>query len=126
MFVLIRALFLLVFWVGLYFLPTIIAFRRQASAAPGTLPPMKIFLVNLFFGWTIYGWFVALQMGRSELTVPQVGHRELLQLPGARATAECARIRPPGQLWRLPEQRQDPVHELRGGGPGPVLACATA
>jgi hypothetical protein len=36
----------------LYFLPTIIA-RDKADV-------MAIFIVNLLFGWTIIGWFVAL------------------------------------------------------------------
>lgn len=36
----------------LYFLPTIIARDK--------LDVMGIFLVNLFFGWTVIGWFVAL------------------------------------------------------------------
>lgn len=75
MFVLIRAFFLLLFWVGLYFLPTIVAVRRRDRAVAGTISPQKIFLVNFFFGWTIYGWFVALQMARSELTMPQPGQR---------------------------------------------------
>ncbi len=40
----------------LCFLPTIIAFKRN-------LPnKIKIFLINLFLGWTIVGWFVALSM----------------------------------------------------------------
>jgi ABC-type polysaccharide/polyol phosphate export permease len=36
-----------------YFLPTIIAHRRQRRTG-------LVFLVNLFFGWTAIGWFTAL------------------------------------------------------------------
>jgi hypothetical protein len=38
----------------LYFLPTVIAGRRNAAQHGG------IFAVNLFFGWTIIGWIAAL------------------------------------------------------------------
>ena len=38
----------------LYWLPTVVAVARQAHSALG------VFLVNLFLGWTILGWFVAL------------------------------------------------------------------
>lgn len=50
------------FWVSLiiygvlYFLPTIIAVYRDARLAMGA------FLINLFFGITVIGWFVALIM----------------------------------------------------------------
>lgn len=40
----------------LYFLPTIIAVYRDARMAMGA------FLLNLFFGITVIGWFVALIM----------------------------------------------------------------
>jgi hypothetical protein len=42
-------LFLLVV---LYFLPTILGHNKRDSAG--------IFIVNLLFGWTIIGWFIAL------------------------------------------------------------------
>ncbi len=37
-----------------YFLPTVIALSR------GHLSALAIFLINLFFGWTLIGWLVAL------------------------------------------------------------------
>jgi len=43
---------LLVISVLLYFLPALIAHNKRHAGA--------IFLVNLFAGWTIVGWFVAL------------------------------------------------------------------
>ncbi len=44
----------LVFGVGLYFLPAIIAAVRHTHNAGGIL------LLNIFLGWTCVGWFVAL------------------------------------------------------------------
>lgn len=42
--------------IGLYFLPTIVAwFRDSRLTAP-------VFILNLFFGWTFFGWVVALAM----------------------------------------------------------------
>ena len=45
-------MFFLLFSILLYFLPTIIG-RHKADA-------MRIFLVNLLFGWTVIGWVIAL------------------------------------------------------------------
>lgn len=38
----------------LYFIPTIIAFFRQHNNK------LAIFLLNLFLGWTLLGWVIAL------------------------------------------------------------------
>jgi Superinfection immunity protein len=46
----------LIFGIGLYFLPAILAAVRHTHNAAGIL------LLNLFFGWTCIGWFVALIM----------------------------------------------------------------
>ncbi len=54
------ALFLLPFGV-IHFLPTIVAGLRQSRHVFG------IFLLNLFLGWTVIGWIVALVIAlRSE------------------------------------------------------------
>jgi hypothetical protein len=47
------ALFLLPFG-ALHFLPTIVAAIRQSRHT------FAIFLLNLFFGWTVVGWIVAM------------------------------------------------------------------
>jgi hypothetical protein len=44
----------LIFGAGLYFLPAIIAAVRHTHNSTG------IVLLNLFLGWTMVGWFVAL------------------------------------------------------------------
>jgi hypothetical protein len=46
----------LIFAIGLYFLPAIVAALRHTHNATGIL------LLNIFFGWTVIGWFVALLM----------------------------------------------------------------
>ena len=46
----------LIFGIGLYFLPAIIAAVRHTHNAT------SILLLNIFFGWTVIGWFVVLAM----------------------------------------------------------------
>ncbi len=46
----------LIFAIGLYFLPAIVAALRHTHNATGIL------LLNIFFGWTVIGWFIALLM----------------------------------------------------------------
>jgi len=46
----------LIFGCAFYFLPAIIAAVRHTHNSTG------IFLLNLFLGWTVIGWFVALLM----------------------------------------------------------------
>jgi hypothetical protein len=44
----------LIVFIGLYFLPTIIAERRRHADL------LAIFLINLLLGWTFIGWIFAL------------------------------------------------------------------
>ena len=46
----------LIFGLGFYFLPTILAAVRH------THNTMAVLLLNFFLGWTVVGWFVALMM----------------------------------------------------------------
>jgi hypothetical protein len=46
----------LLFAIGLYFLPAIVAAARHTHNATAIL------LLNLFLGWTLVGWVVALLM----------------------------------------------------------------
>jgi Na+/proline symporter len=46
----------LIFAFALYFVPAIIAALRHTHNATAIL------LLNIFFGWTVIGWFVALIM----------------------------------------------------------------
>jgi hypothetical protein len=79
----------------LYFLPAIIAHNKRDAAA--------IFLVNLFFGWTLVGWIIALVWASSAEPRPPVlvlagssaGHFccacGSFTFPGARFCTQCGR-----------------------------------
>jgi len=45
-----------ILWVLIYFAPTIVAWKWDASK---TKPAWVVFLVNLTLGWTVIGWFIA-------------------------------------------------------------------
>jgi len=47
-------LLLLAVGAGLYFLPFIVASTRHVKAEGG------VFVINLFLGWTVLGWIIAL------------------------------------------------------------------
>ncbi len=51
---LIWALAFLVFLLGLYFIPTAVAFSRDARSR------WVVAVINTFLGWTLVGWVVAL------------------------------------------------------------------
>lgn len=42
--------------IGFYFLPTIVAFTRKVTDRG------SVVVINLFLGWTLIGWVVALAM----------------------------------------------------------------
>jgi len=46
--------FIVLIVLGLYFLPSIVADARKHRSSSG------VFLLNLFFGWTLLGWVLAL------------------------------------------------------------------
>ena len=48
----------------LYFAPSVVAYRKHATAAPGIL------ITNVVFGWTILGWFIALIWAASVAAQP--------------------------------------------------------
>jgi len=75
----------LVVSVLLYFLPAIIA-RGKADAT-------AILLVNLLFGWTIIGWFIALIWASAEERCIPV--RAVLVSSG-RFCSQCGRLSPYG------------------------------
>lgn len=50
-------------FLAIYFIPTFIAYDKKRHN------DVTIFLINLVFGWTLIGWFIALVMATSESTV---------------------------------------------------------
>ncbi len=44
----------ILFWIAMYWLPTLIAIVRQTHSALG------VAMLNFFLGWTVIGWIVAL------------------------------------------------------------------
>ena len=42
--------------IAIYFIPTLIAFDKKAKS------PAQVLIVNLFLGWTLLGWVIALVM----------------------------------------------------------------
>jgi hypothetical protein len=61
---------------GLYFLPTLLAWFRGTLAAGG------IFLVNLLFGWTMIGWIGCLIWAMAGTTREQLAYRSYAPPPG--------------------------------------------
>ena len=50
------SILVVLFLIGLYFLPAIVAARRDAAETNSVL------VINFLFGWTFFGWVVALAM----------------------------------------------------------------
>jgi hypothetical protein len=50
------AVFGLIFLIGVYFLPTIVAVTRKVTNQG------SVAVINFFLGWTLLGWVVALAM----------------------------------------------------------------
>ena len=69
------------------FYPTIVAFKRGARMRYAVL------LINLFFGWTMVGWFVALMWayGPTEEQLQWEAEREQLSMEADRAVIEMER-----------------------------------
>lgn len=74
-------MFFLILSVLLYFLPAIIARDKPDATA--------IFLVNLLFGWTIIGWFIALIWACAERRYAPVG---AVPASSGRFCSQCGRL----------------------------------
>lgn len=62
---------LFVFWVVLYFLPTIVALMRKPNNKTAVV------VINIFLGWTLIGWVVAMCMAVWNKNPIQVQHVNL-------------------------------------------------
>ena len=56
----------ILFWIALYWLPTLIAIVRQTHSALG------VAMLNFFLGWTVIGWILALVWALSAHNNPHV------------------------------------------------------
>ena len=69
---------------ALYFLPAIVATRRGIPSSAG------VFVLNLFLGWTIVGWIVALVWAVSGTPRAEIEHRlrkQAIMIANAQNTA---------------------------------------
>ena len=58
-------LWLLALLIGVYFLPTIVATQRDV------VNKWSVGVINLFLGWTLIGWVIALAMSMRTQTLKQ-------------------------------------------------------
>lgn len=63
------AAFLLVIVVGMYFIPLIVAAVRKVPNVG------SVAVLNIFLGWTLVGWVVALAMAARSAPTPPAGFR---------------------------------------------------
>ena len=56
----------ILFWIAMYWLPTLVALVRQTPSALG------IAMLNFFLGWTVIGWFLALFWALAATNSPHV------------------------------------------------------
>jgi hypothetical protein len=76
--------------VALYFLPTLIAMGR------GNLNKGAVFVIDLFLGWSVIGWVVALAMAASGQTKKQAeANRPIVHV----APMTPPTISPDGRYW---------------------------
>jgi hypothetical protein len=78
-------MFFLIFSILLYFLPTLIGRHK-----PDT---MGIFIVNLLFGWTVIGWFIALIWACSAERYTPV---RMVPVSAGRFSCQCGALSPYG------------------------------
>jgi len=145
--------FELLLFFGLYFLPTILAYRNQRSSGPaGWSMVMIAFLINLLMGWSIIGWFWALKFARMRPEDAVAGgsggtappRAPAGQLPagvpaggaqprvcsacGGARTQTCTLCGAQGGRWRAPQSANDVAQWERcgfctGSGRVPCTTC---
>jgi hypothetical protein len=92
-------LFLIIISIAFYFIPTIIAVIRKRQVA-------SVFVINLFLGWTLVGWVVAIALAVSSGGTPvQVNVNQ---------SAPGGYIPPPGG-WQDPNA-YPPAQQIPPGG----------
>jgi hypothetical protein len=96
--------FLILIFVA-YFLPTFVAAGRHTTNAGG------VFVINLFLGWTVLGWIIALAMAAGGTTKQQLEGRSAQPAPAVAPAAPV--ISPDGKSWWNGQRWQPlPTREL--------------
>jgi hypothetical protein len=99
---------LLLFWMTLYFLPTLVAWRRRRQIPHFVGRPLiLIFAINLLTGWTIVGWLAAMLLGTSDL------------LPTTSTTSQNS----PTNVWEPQEKAERPKCTGCNWGRAPCPRC---
>jgi len=99
------------FWLC-YFAPSLVAWYRQRNGQPIALPLRQLALINLFIGWTVVGWFLALANALGYNPVPHMA----VWIAKNFGT-------PPGGPARPPQQASS--SEEGGGLGGNKVPCGT-
>lgn len=96
---------ILIALVGLYFLPSIIAFSRHQQEG-------MVFVINFFLGWTLVGWVVALAISAGSKSQPMVIQQTFAQpisSPGRPFVSPDGRYWWDGRAWQqMPSYPQTP------------------
>ena len=79
----ITSVIFVVVFLPLYFLPTIIGWKKSRS--------LSIFLLNFFLGWTMVGWIVALVLALKKDTPVFCNNCGKSLLPGSQLCPSCGR-----------------------------------
>ena len=75
-----------------YFIPAFVAYGRHNTNAGAVL------VIDIFLGWTLIGWIVALAMAAGGTTRDQAAARVYVAPPGP-STAAAPVISPDGRSW---------------------------
>jgi hypothetical protein len=93
-----------------YFLPTVVAASNKHPSVAG------IFLLNLFFGWSVLGWVISLVWAVSKPQVPQVIiYNNVAVVPGPVPSEMPVRqlLPPPLPVFDLPRVAKAPVRAVK-------------
>ena len=81
-----------IFAVLIYFMPTIVAMVLRED-------PLVIFLVNLFLGWTVIGWFAALFWAVAERDSLRIRQVRTVPASSGRFCSHCGALSPQGSQF---------------------------
>ena len=103
-----------ILWVLIYFAPTIVAWKWDASK---TKPAWVVFLVNLTLGWTVIGWFIAWGMVLIDW------RKMLIERYGRRPAGAGEAYQPPAETFGHSGTAQRTCGACGGGRAQPCPQC---